>query len=41
MLDRNNLHHYQERGVEHIIEKHKCALFLDLPILFRYTCVKT
>lgn len=30
MLNRSNLHHYQERAVSHIIEKHKCALFLDL-----------
>lgn len=30
MLDRSNLHEYQERGVEFIKATRKCALFLDL-----------
>lgn len=30
MLSRDNLHHYQERGVSHIIDKYKVALFLDM-----------
>lgn len=29
MLDRSNLHEYQERGVGHIIDNEYCALFLD------------
>lgn len=29
MLDRSNLHEYQERGVSHIIDNEYCALFLD------------
>lgn len=30
MLDRSNLHDYQERGVSHIIDNEYCALFLDM-----------
>lgn len=30
MLDRSNLHEYQERGVNHIIDNGYCALFLDM-----------
>ena len=30
MLDRSNLHEYQERGVSHIIDNEYCALFLDM-----------
>lgn len=30
MLDRSNLHEYQERGVTHIIDNEYCALFLDM-----------
>ena len=30
MLDRSNLHEYQERGVSHIISNEYCALFLDM-----------
>lgn len=30
MLDRSNLHGYQERGVNHIIDNEYCALFLDM-----------
>ena len=30
MLDRSNLHEYQERGVKHIIDNEYCALFLDM-----------
>lgn len=30
MLDRSNLHEYQERGVSHIIDNEHCALFLDM-----------
>lgn len=30
MLDRSNLHKYQERGVSHIIDNEYCALFLDM-----------
>lgn len=29
MLGRNNLHPYQERAIEHIIDNEYCALFLD------------
>lgn len=30
MLNRSNLHDYQERGVSHIIDNEYCALFLDM-----------
>ena len=30
MLDRSDLHEYQERGVKHIIDNEYCALFLDM-----------
>lgn len=30
MLDRSNLHEYQERGVRHIVDNEYCALFLDM-----------
>lgn len=30
MLNRSNLHEYQERGVSHIIDNEYCALFLDM-----------
>lgn len=30
MLDRSDLHEYQERGVSHIIDNEYCALFLDM-----------
>lgn len=30
MLDRSNLHEYQVRGVNHIIDNEYCALFLDM-----------
>lgn len=30
MLQRNQLHSYQERGVKHIIDNEFCALFLDM-----------
>ena len=30
MLDRSDLHEYQERGVNHIIDNAYCALFLDM-----------
>lgn len=30
MLDRSNLHDYQVRGVNHIIDNEYCALFLDM-----------
>lgn len=30
MLDRSDLHEYQERGVNHIIDNEYCALFLDM-----------
>lgn len=30
MLQRNQLHSYQERGVNHILDNEFCALFLDM-----------
>nr|DAH63688.1 MAG TPA: Chromatin remodeling complex ATPase [Caudoviricetes sp.] len=30
MLNRSNLHDYQERGVSHIVDNEYCALFLDM-----------
>ncbi len=30
MLNKSNMHHYQERGVNHILNKRKVALFLDM-----------
>ena len=30
MLQRNQLHSYQNRGVQHIIDNQFCALFLDM-----------
>lgn len=30
MLNRSNLHEYQERGVKHIVDNEYCALFLDM-----------
>lgn len=30
MLSRSNLHAYQERGVEFVLSKRRCALFLDM-----------
>ena len=30
MLQRNQLHSYQERGVKHILDNEFCALFLDM-----------
>ena len=30
ILKREQLHHYQERGVNHIIDNHKSALFLEM-----------
>ena len=40
ILNRSDLHGYQDRAVQFVKDNHGSALFLDLPLLFRYTTVK-